>query len=235
MNDKNRAIISVVLKVMLIISTSVGLFLSFTSAGFMGGSTLFLYFTVQSNIWIALCDLILAICYVRAIRGGRFVLNRKAYLIQQIFTVSITLTGFVYCFVLAPAFIATNTFNPFVFSQVLVHIVTPVLAIVDFVGFTRGYEFTNKESLFATIPPLYYLGFSIVGYNLNWDFGGGVNFPYFFLNYGSPVGLFGFGGEVPYFLGSAYWIAIIVVFVLLISLAFIKIVNRRIRKLPNRI
>ncbi|MDD6806903.1 MAG: Pr6Pr family membrane protein [Oscillospiraceae bacterium] len=237
MSEMHRAIISIVLKLLLVISTTIGLILCFTSSGFMGGKLLLLYFTVQSNIWIALFDLVMAIMYINAIRGGKYILNSRMYLLQLIFTVSITLTGFVYCFVLAPAFIAMDTynFNPFSLSQVLVHIVTPLLAIIDFIGFTRGREFNKKESVLAVIPPLYYLAFSVLGYYLNWDFGGGQNYPYFFLNFDSPAGLFGLGGQAPYFMGSAYWIAIITVFVLLISLGYIKIINRRINKLPNKI
>ena len=80
-----------------IISVIVGVILSYknNSSEFMSGSVVFMYFTIQSNIAIALIALI----------GGLFlVLNKKVsyvwYVIKLVGTVSITLTGMVFTFVL---------------------------------------------------------------------------------------------------------------------------------------
>ena len=238
MSEKNKSVISIILKIALIISTTVGLFLAST-AGNMSFKMNMLYFTTQSNLWIVAVDLVLLIMQIRGLKGGKCHLSRKAYLVQQVFTVSITLTGIVYCFVLVPVFVAgagpVDNFNPFALKQLLIHVVTPLLAIIDFVGFTRTEEFEKKESLWALLPPLYYLVFSLIGYFLNWDFGAGNNFPYFFVNYGSPVGLFGFGGPAPYFMGSFYWIVLLAAFVTLVSYLFIKAVNHLAEKYNNKI
>lgn len=228
-NLKKNAICSIITKVLLICSVLAGLISCFAmSGGFMGGKTLLLYFTNQSNIWIGAVALILLIVQLVSLKKGKYVLNKTLALIQEIFTVSITLTGVIYCFVLVPAFLAAGGgFNPFSPTQMLLHVVTPILAIVDFVCFTRGVEFKKRESLLSTIPPFYYLFFSMIGYFKGWNFGGGVNYPYFFLNYGSPAGVFGFSKEMPYFMGSFYWIVFIVLLVTAFSLIYIKIANKK--------
>ena len=118
-------LVSCILKAVVIISAVTGILLS-AGAGrraFMGGSRVFMYFTIQSNIAIAL------VCAV-----GAALLWRKQpvkdiwYLIKYVFTVSITLTGVVFCFVLAP------TLGKYAWSlqHVLTHVVVPLGAILDF-------------------------------------------------------------------------------------------------------
>lgn len=229
MNKKARTIISVILKLLIFISTTLGILGCVVGVdGFMGGSTLILYFTNQSNIWIALVALILAIIQIVKLKKGTVGFSKSVYLVQQVFTVSISLTCIVYCFVLVPSFLAvdSNLFNPFALTQMLLHVVTPLLAIIDFIFSCRGVTFKKVDCLWSAIPPLYYLGFSAVGYVLNWNFGMGNNFPYFFLNYDSPAGIFGFSDVMPYFMGSFYWIILLVFLVLGMSLVYLKIVNR---------
>lgn len=229
MNVRTRTIISIVLKLLTVVAVLGGLIGCFLDAGgFMGGSGLLLYFTNQSNIWIGTVALVLAVLQIVNLTKGKYGFNKKVYLIQQVFTVSISLTCIVYCFVLVPSFLAADTdlFNPFALTQMLLHVVSPLLAIVDFLFFTKGVKFKAVDSLWSAIPPLYYLGFSAVGFVLNGNFGMGNNFPYFFLNYSSPAGVFGFSNVMPYFMGSFYWIILLVLLVLGMSFGYLKIVNK---------
>ena len=235
-NEKSRQIMSVFIKLAVAFFASWGLIECFFASGFMGGSSLILYFTMQSNIWIAVADIIIAAFQIKSIKDGTYALNPKIYLIQQVFTVSITLTGCVFCFVLLPAFAAQGADMMRVVTaheQIFLHVVTPLLAVFDLLVFTRRSSFKKGQFLWAAIPPLYYLFFAMIGYFAKWDFGGGNNYPYFFFNYGSPAGVFGFSDEMPYFMGSFYWIAVLVVFVLSVSALYIAIINRRIKKLPK--
>ena len=50
-------------------------------------------------------------------------------------------------------------------------------------------------------------------YVLGVDFGRGEAFPYFFMNYFSPAGIFGFSKNMPYIIGSFYWIAMLVIII----------------------
>lgn len=95
---KQKAV-SCVLKIVVIFSAILGTFLSAYAGrhSFMGGSRVFMYFTIQSNIAIAI------ICAA----GLKGLFRNKSvsdlwWVIKFVGTVSITLTGAVFCFVLAP-------------------------------------------------------------------------------------------------------------------------------------
>ena len=49
---------------------------------------------------------------------------------------------------------------------------------------------------------------------MGWEFAMGARYPYFFLNWGSPAGAFGFTDELPY-MGCAWWIISIFLFLML--------------------
>lgn len=215
-----RKLISVFLKCVVIVCAAAGISLSMRSAAgiFMSSRSSLLFFTIQSNIWIALvCLAELILLFLRRPE------KRGMLLIKLVFTVSITLTGFVYCVMLAPllgdyAWRANN---------VLTHVVVPIAAICDFfLQDTRG-VFRPRDSLYAVIPPLYYLIFASVGYVLSWDFGGGSRVPYFFLDWGSPAGAFGFSRSFPY-LGTVYYVLFLMLFVVAVAALYIRLT--RIRK-----
>ena len=96
---KTRAF-SLILKGIVVLSASVGVFLSAYASRntFMGGSRVFMYFTIQSNIVVAVLSLIGA---VLLLRPGR--IPDAWYVVKFVATVSITLTGVVFCFVPAPS------------------------------------------------------------------------------------------------------------------------------------
>lgn len=207
-----KNILSILLKVIVVVSALVGVALSYyNSHGFNNGNSTFLFFTIQSNLWIALLD---AVALAIMARGG----TRRWYsLAQLMFTVSITLTGVVFCFVLAPTMAPGTAFVP---ANVLTHVVVPIAAVVDFVVCRKSYAFHRNDALYPTLPALYYLAFASIGYVQNWPFGEGANYPYFFLNWGSPTGAFGFSGEFP-FMGVAYYILAILVFLVALSTCYI--------------
>lgn len=201
---KLYTILSLLLKLVVVVAAVWGISLcAFDPNAFMGGKTVWLFFTIQSNIWIALVALVGFFLML-----FRVPMPRWMGVLQLVMTVSITLTAMVYCCMLAPlmgeyAFILTN---------VLTHVVVPIAAVVDLFICSPALQLRSRDAFYVTIPPLYYLGFSSLGYVLNWQFANGVNYPYFFLNWGSPAGAFGFCDTLP-FMGVMYY-----VFFLLISL-----------------
>lgn len=221
--DKKTKTVSVALKLLLFVCSMTGVFLSGAGAGFMGGGTVMLYFTIQSNIWISLTCLVLAILILKGKELGD-----TAFVIKLVFTVSITLTGFVFCVMLAPT-MGKDAWN---IQNILTHVVTPVLAIADFFVYDSVYPYKKKQCLWVAVPPLYYVIFAAAGYVLNWNFGGGRNYPYFFLNWGSPAGAFGFSRELP-FIGVVWWLVVLIIFLTVTALLYIsvakKIRNKRVR------
>ena len=120
-----QKILSSILKIIVVISASVGTFLSTNdnNSFFMGGSKALMYFTIQSNIAIAI------ICAI----GLYFVIKDRDIpnawkIIKLVGTVSITLTGVVFGFVLAPT-IGPNAWS---LKNLLTHLVVPIVSVMDF-------------------------------------------------------------------------------------------------------
>ena len=67
-----------------------------------------------------------------------------------------------------------------------------------------------------------YAVYAGIGYVRNWQFSEGYNYPYFFLNWGSPAGAFGFTDELPY-MGCAWWILILFCALLIVGLLYLLI------------
>lgn len=206
--------ISFLMKIIIPLISLGGLVLAFFGAeadGYSHWAKRLLYFTTQSNVWIAFT--MAAILLIPLIpEAKRAPATRVLYLLKYLFTVSITITGIVFCVVLAP--FADKGYRPWSISSILTHVLTPILSIVDYVIDRPPFEIGRKEKLYTTIPPFLYLAFASILSVLKIDFGRGDPFPYFFLNYYSPAGVFGFSDQPPFVLGSFYWIVIFLLIVL---------------------
>lgn len=210
--------ISLVLKAVVVLSAIIGTIMSAYagSHSFMGGSRVFMYFTTQSNIAMAI------ICAI----GACLILREKDigeawYVVKFVGTISITLTGVVFAFMLAPvlgdrAWSVQNT---------LTHAVVPVVSVIDFFLVATGAGIKRKNVIYVIIPPILYAIYAGIGYVKGWEFAAGYNYPYFFLNWGSPAGAFGFSNELPY-LGCVWWILILLVFLLAVGYGYLAIANR---------
>ena len=212
-----RRAVSLILKCIVVITAAAGIYLSATGGfgTFMSGRQVFMYFTIQSNILIALICAVGAILLLRKtdVKNGWFI-------VKYVGTVSITLTGTVFSFVLAP----TLGKDAWTLHNILTHVVVPIASIADF--FVTGIygDIQKKHVVFVTLPPLAYGVYASVGYVMGWEFSLGKNFPYFFLNWGSPAGAFGFTDGLPYF-GCAWWILIITAAVFAVGFVYLLILN----------
>jgi len=204
MNKKFRFYASIVLKTEIIICAAVGVLssLGLGKGDFMSGMKALLYFTIQSNIWIAVVAAVGVVLMLSGKKPGR-----AWYIVKLVFTVAITLTGVVFCFVLAPT-IGKEAWRP---NNLLTHVFVPLSAVLDLFYEGGCEKLEKKNAVWAILPPLYYLVFASVGYVCNWDFGGGNNYPYFFMNWGSPAGAFGFCRELP-FMGVVWWVILLLCF-----------------------
>jgi len=219
-----RKRLSFIFKLIAVVSTVWGVSLCyvFDPTSFMGETNPLLFFTIQSNIWV----------FISAVVGMIMILfriERKAIhsILKLMVTVSITLTGFIFCCVLAPTIP-----NAFTLSNVLTHVIAPLSAILDFLVYDSTFEYKKKWCVYALIPPIWYLCFAAYGYVKNWIFMMGLNYPYFFLNWGSPAGVFGFSSELP-FMGTFYWIILIATFVVGMALLYINLATKIKKKHEN--
>ena len=159
-----------------------------------------LYFTQQSNVWIALASIAFAWVLIRVGENERIL--KITGMFKYIFTVSITVTGLVFCGLLAPF----ANVPVWYLSNVLTHVIVPVLAIVDFFTDKWILSLRRKYALCALIPLAAWFAFASVLCVLRVDFGKGEAYPYFFMDFYSEAGLFGIylEGELP-LIGSFYW------------------------------
>lgn len=221
-----RKCLTICLKLIVFISALIGVVISASASSktFMGGHTVFMYFTIQSNILIAL------VCLIGLVL---LLINKKVndiwFLIKFISTISITLTGLVFCFVLAP----TMNKGAWSLSNILTHVVVPITAVVDFfvVGIYTNYKKTDV--FFVIIPPLLYAIYAGIGYAANWKFSTNTNYPYFFLNWGSKAGAFGFSNELP-FMGVVWWILLLLLLLIGLGCLYLKVINLLKNKFENQ-
>ena len=195
-----------------------------SASTFMGGSRVFMYFTIQSNIAIGL------ICLV----GGLLLATGREpgngwHAVKFTGTVSITLTGAVFCFVLAPT-LGRYAWNA---QNVLTHVVAPVAAVADFFVIGICGDLKRSSALYGTLPPLAYAAYAGIGYAAGWEFSPGRNYPYFFLNWGSAAGAFGFTGELP-FMGCGWWLIGLFALVLLVGLAYLAVLSNMKKRAMRR-
>lgn len=212
---KRTKSISVILKSIVILAASFGTFLTVTAKGGMGGSGAFMYFTIQSNIAVALISAVGLVLLCRNRIGNAY------YVISFVGAVSITLTCSVFTFALAPILgdLAWTIYN------VLTHLVAPIAFIIDFL-LAAGYgELRRKHILYVLIPPAVYVVYAAIAFAADWKFLDGKNYPYFFLNWGSPAGAFGFTGELP-FMGCVWWIAALGVLIFAVGALYLRIVHK---------
>lgn len=174
------------------------------------------YFTTQSNIWLGL--LFLSLIIMPIINRSFFEKHKRfLYVLKYAFTVSITMTALVFCCFLAP--FADKTYHVWSIISLFTHVFSPTLAVADFFVDDYKLNFNKKLILFPLLPPLLYVIVSAILSVFNFDFGRGVNYPYFFMNHFSPAGVFGFSKQKPFFIGSFYWITFLAI--LTITIAFI--------------
>jgi len=221
-----RRTLSYLLKLVVFFSALIGTALSAYGGrtAFMGGSSVFMYFTIQSNIAIAV------ICAV-----GGVLMHRRSkvgtvwFVIKFVGTVAITLTGLVFCFILAP------TMGKFAWNvqNILTHVAVPLAAVIDFFVTAVYGSLKKKHVPYILIPPLLYVVYAGIGYAAGWQFAPGINYPYFFLNWGSPAGAFGFSGQLP-FMGCVWWILSLLLLLLVVGFVYLAAVNAMKRRICSK-
>lgn len=237
---KGKITASIALKLCVIICSLWGVWLNVcTPEKIFGNPSAMLYFTIQSNLWICITCLVGLVIMLR-----RSTVSHTMAVLKLVFTVAITLTGMVYCFVLAP----TGGPETWALKSNLVHVVVPIAAVADFFVSSSiwgtmnqtararakssdsesgrfslrkpRYLLTGRDTWWVILPPLYYLGFASIGYVQNWHFSSSTNYPYFFMNWGSPAGAFGFCKGLP-FMGVMWYVFALLIFLILVGRLYV--------------
>ena len=222
-----KKIISIVLKFLIIVLSFIGLRLCFYSL------KSFTYFTILSNIFVFITTLIFFIKnFIEIIIRKKVNFHSFLYVLRFFSTISIFLTFFVFLLILAPiypdGFIAAYKMDNY--GSVFVHMIVPVLSIIDFLFFDNDFKYGKKHVFLSTVPPLSYLFFIIIigQLGLRWD---GMYAPYNFLNYMSPIGWFGFDLSIievqTFGIGTFYMIIILLIIFILVGKLFVFLNNKK--------
>ena len=164
----------------LIIVGVLGIVLTALSTDFMGGAAVFLYFTVQSNIFIILMSLIVLVDEIVSWITKKSFINQIILNIKFTATVAITITFIVFFTMLAPLLGPDYLLS---FNNFSLHAIVPILAIIDFIIYDTKTNLSYPKSLIGCIPPLCYVIFVYVGMLFNFQYGENIKFPYFFLDF----------------------------------------------------
>ena len=179
-----------------------------------------MYFTTQSNIWIIIIFCILLVMPFTK-HEKEVAVMQSLYTVKFIFTVCITITCIVFCVFLGP--FADKSYHPWSFYSLLLHVITPALAIGDFFIDKTRFSIGKKQIFMSAIPAFLYFGLAGILSVCGVDYGRGETYPYFFMNFNSPAGIFGFSNLLPNFMGSFYWIALFWLIMLGVALLYAKI------------
>jgi hypothetical protein len=225
--SRKANLLGVVLKIGVILSCAVGIFSSLImiKSGFMSSNIMFLYFTTQSNLWVAAICLVFLVIDLR--QKGHRKIPDALYIIKYMFTVSALLTFIVFSVLLSSLLPASYLLTP---SNIFLHNLTPILAAADFIVCDYGYRSNPEHAFYAVIMPLAYALFSFVLSTYNVIFPGGATVPYFFLDY-QKFGWFSISSNG---IGVAYWIVLISAFVLLMGSVLLKIKDHRKKKMKKK-
>ncbi|MBQ3115409.1 MAG: hypothetical protein IJC07_00085 [Clostridia bacterium] len=195
--------------------------------GYYHWLTRLLYFTQQSNLWIGITSAVFAVMLIKGNVKEKYM--KVISVLKYVFTVSITITGFIFCTVLAPF----ADFDIWTFATIVTHVVVPLLSIFDFFANGKILSASKKQVWLTFIPPLFYFIFAGILCVLKVDFGRGDPFPYFFMDFYSEVGLFGFVFKWPPEIGSFYWIVFFFGFIYLLGFVYRRIHLRLCNKRKN--
>jgi hypothetical protein len=143
----------------------------------------FLYFTVLSNILCLVWFVVLVVDTGRDLarkgpRGASAPLPRFSGAVMM----AITVTMLIYLIVLVPEAFTQNTgYTPFTLTDDLIHIVTPIMAILDWLLFLPKGTFRWYDPPLWALIPYAYLVFAFVYGAVGGTFGGGTRYPYPFM------------------------------------------------------
>lgn len=191
-----QKVIGNILKICIILSCTAGIVLHIVNddSGFM--NRIFLAFTIQSNIWIAL------ICMVFLLTGliiKKHAIPEWLHILKFMFTVSILLTYLVFAVLLTPFMHWSYLIS---LSNILLHTITAILALADFLLDSYVYA-TKKRTLVTTglIMPFLYSIFFFIYYEITNQ----MPVPYFFLDF-KKYGWFNIGQQG---ISVIYWMAVL--------------------------
>ena len=229
---RKHIVASIILNIALIISTILGIIFDvFTALG----PVCFLYFTVISNILIMIISIVFLIYQIKYLKNNEYKVPSWLFPLKFIFTVAITVTFIIYTFILAPVILAYDNFvKVFSVNNFCLHIITPIIAIINFCLIDSHFCFKKHIKYLGLILPICYFIFSLLLASIsNKAYFIDANntysqFPYFFLNY-HKFGWFTLNKGIEH-IGVFYWLVFVALLILGIGFILLKLQNHNHKK-----
>lgn len=185
--------------------------------------TVFLFYTMVSNLLCLAWMLLLIIRTARDLRlRGRRGTSTPSARTSGAVMMAITVTMLIYLVVLVPTRFADGDSDVFSLTDNLIHIVTPILLIGDWLLFVPKGTFRWTDPLLWMLIPYAYLVWAFVYGALGGEFYPGQTYPYPFMD----VNALGIGGV-------AQWVVALTVALIVVGLVFV-VIDRALATLVRR-
>ena len=168
-NIKTNYKIAIIINILIVLFTVLASILMFTGIKFMHGVEpvlevtklgMFKFFTVDSNVFMAMVALAFAIEEYKIIKGTTKEISTKLYIFKLMSTTAVTLTFIVVFSYLGP-FSKGGIPSMIRNSNLFFHLLTPVASIIGFTCFEKTNKITFKQTLYSLIPTFLYAFFYI--------------------------------------------------------------------------
>ena len=167
--ENKKIKVSLAINIMIVIFTVIACIIMFTGFKFMEGeyvleSTkigMFRFFTVDSNIFMGIVALIFAIKEIKFLKGKIDEISTRTYSLKLMATVSVGLTFFTVFGYLGPI-AEGGIFSLLKNSNLFLHLIIPVLSMVNFSLFEKTNKLKFKYSFLGVIPTIVYSIFYLI-------------------------------------------------------------------------
>ena len=161
--DNKKIKISLVLNIIIVVFTIIACIIMFTGFKFMEGDLIlettkigmFKFFTVDSNILMGIVAFIFSIQEIKLLKGKISEISLKTYILKLMGTVSVALTFFtVFCYL--GQIVEGGVFRLLKNSNLFLHLIIPVLSIVNFCIFEKTDRLKFKFTFLGILPTILY-------------------------------------------------------------------------------
>lgn len=165
---KNK--IALIINIIVVACTILATIIMFTGYKFMTGNEIvlestklgmFKFFTVDSNIFMGIAALILAIEEYKLLNGKIKEIDIHKYILKLMATAGVGLTFFTVFLYLGPISDG-GIYSMLLNSNLFFHLIIPVLSIINFIFFENTDKLKIKHSLYGLIPMILYSVFYMI-------------------------------------------------------------------------
>ncbi|MBE7032098.1 MAG: hypothetical protein E7401_03945 [Ruminococcaceae bacterium] len=221
---KGPSVISLLWKLVVIVFASIGVYLQAKLDGGLFKTYVFLYFTIFSNMGIAIISGLLVVLGIFEKVTRRRLTPHWLLVLRFMFVTAMTVTLVVSLALLAPFKSQAYLFS---LRNLSVHIFAPLAAVIDFIVFDKQFKCRMWSCCLGFVIPAAYLVVTLLISIKGITYSNGSNFPYYFLDYRT-LGWTTFeDGKI----GVLWWILLIggIVFVISFLLTAIKVIINKLR------